>query len=243
MTVTTRLLNYDIDGTFYESLYTVDESLPGPRPSVLIFSAVYGRSEHEESVAKRLAELGYAALAVDIYGVGTVTANSAMEDLFGLMMGLVSDRDELFKRGMAALNEMNKQPESDPNKVVAIGYCFGGLSIFDMARRNAPIAGVVGFHPMLIPPTEPMTDPIKPKVLGLIAYEDAFEKPDNQQAFMAELHDRKADWQCLVLGGGALHGFSMQGHDNPEQGVMHDEAAEKRSWNSLVHFLEETIGS
>ncbi len=239
MAITTRLEVYEIDGKPYDGFFAVDDSIKGPRPSIISFHAFEGRTAENEENAVRLAKHGYAVMAADVYGVG-VRGNS-MEESGGLMMALVKNRPEFHKRIMAALDVMTKQEECNPDKVVSIGYCFGGLSALDMARINAPIAGVVAIHPAFFDAVPGHSDPIQPKVLALLGYEDPMEGPENQQKFADEMTGRKADWQ-LHLYGGVVHAFTKKSANNPEMGVMYNESADRRSWNSMLNFLSETIG-
>lgn len=238
MAISTRLLPYEIDGKTYEGFFAIDDEVQGPRPCVLIFHAIYGRSDHEEDVAIRLAEQGYAAMAADMFGQGILSMNP--EEMVPHAMPLFENRDELFKRGNAALSAMTAQSEADASKAVAIGYCFGGLSVFDMARRNASVAGVVGFHGIMAPAPESSTDPILPKVLTIIGHDDPqpFEGPDAAKAFAEEMNSRQADWQCHTLGN-TVHGFTIKASKEPEKGIAYNALSERRSWKVMLNFLEE----
>ncbi len=239
MSLTTRLIQYEIDGKPYDGFFAVDESRNGPRPSIILFHAFEGRTLENEETAMSLAKKGYAVMAADIYGVGV--RGSSMEESGGLMMALVKDRPEFHKRILAALETLTNQQECDPSKVVAVGYCFGGYSALDMARINAPIEGVVAIHPAFFGEVPGHTDPIQPKVLALLGYEDPMEGPENQRKFADEMTKRSADWQ-LHLYGGVVHAFTKKSANKPEIGVMYNATADKRSWISMLNFLKETIG-
>ncbi len=239
MAVTTRLINYDIDGNPYDGFFAVDDSRKDPKPSVILFHAFEGRTRDNEATAIRLAKLGYAVMAADVYGVGI--RGSSMEESGGLMMSLVQNREEFHKRILAALSTMTAQDECDGNKVVALGYCFGGLSVIDMARINAPVAGIVAVHPALFGPVIGHEAPIKPKVLALLGYDDPMEGPDNQRKFTDEMTAREADWQ-LHLYGGVVHAFTKKDANMPEKGVMYNATADERSWTTMLSFLSEVIG-
>jgi dienelactone hydrolase len=137
----------------------------------------------------------------------------------------------------ANIETMKDQPEADASKVAAIGFCFGGLCVLDMARSGANIDGVVSFHGLLKAPGNTV-DKIGAKVLALHGWDDPMATPDDVEAFGAEMTKAKADWQLHAYGG-TMHAFTNPAANDPDFGTVYDEKADKRSWASMRLFLNE----
>jgi dienelactone hydrolase len=184
-----------------------------------------------------LAQLGYVAFCADIYGKGVRPQNPQEA---GVQAGKYkNDRQLLRARVNAGLDTLRRQPLVDPKHIAAIGYCFGGTTVIELARSGADVAGVVSFHGGLDSPTPADGKNIRCKVLVCHGADDPFEKPQDLAAFEGEMRDAKVDWQ-LIKYGGAVHSFTQPnaGNDN-SKGAAYNEKADKRSWEAMKQFLAE----
>lgn len=209
-------------------------------PAVLIVHQWTGVSDHERDVARRLAELGYVALAVDIYGKGVrPTGGDAASKEAGKYRG---DRALFRRRLLAGVETIRQQPGVDPDRVAAIGYCFGGTGVLELARTGVDVRGVVSFHGGIDSPTPADGANIKAKVLLLHGASDPFVKPEDIAAVHKELTDHKIDWQ-MVYYGNQVHSFTdkkAQGNNRLDP-VRYDAATDARSWQAMRAFLEEVL--
>ena len=234
--IQTRLVEYLDGDTFLEGLLAWDDANNGPRPGILVSHAWNGRCEFEEEKACRLAELGYVGFALDMYGKGIRGSNP--EENSALMQPLLDDRQALQKRLVSALTTLRTQPEADESNIAAIGFCFGGLCVLDLARTGAELAGVVSFHGLFHPPENTTGNSIKAKVLALHGWEDPMATPDQVVALAAELTEMGADWQIHGYGN-TVHAFSNPAANDPERGTVYDSTADRRSWAAMQEFLSE----
>ncbi|MEM9385560.1 MAG: dienelactone hydrolase family protein [Pseudomonadota bacterium] len=208
-----------------------------PRPAVLIAHAWGGRSEFEEERAQAIAELGYVGIAIDVYGKGTRGSNA--DENAALMQPLLDNRQRLQARLHAALAAARNEEEVDEGRIAAIGYCFGGLCVLDLARSGADLAGVVSLHGLFHPPGQLGLPPkITAKILVLHGYDDPMAPPEVMVGLAGELTQAKADWQIHAYGH-TLHSFSKPGANDPTAGIAYSADAERRSWDSLQSFLGE----
>jgi dienelactone hydrolase len=208
----------------------------GPRPAVLIFPTIMGRSDLELGFARRLAGLGYTAMTADLYGRVGLPREQCRE----AMNALLGDRPLLQERLLAVLEAFRAQPEVDPGWVAAIGYCFGGLCALDLARTGADLAGVASFHGLFTPPGNREGTPVRARVLALHGWDDPMVPPQAVEALAAELTGAGADWQIHAYGG-VMHGFTNPAANAPENGVQYNAAADRRSWAALDAFLAEVL--
>lgn len=226
-----------LDGdTVLEGFFAVDEDLKGPRPAVLISHAWGGRDEFVMQKAKKLAELGYVAFALDMYGQGKV--GSSIEENAALMQPFMEDRALLQQRINAALRALRLLPWVDTRKIAAMGFCFGGLCVLDLARSGAEVLGVVSFHGLLQAPEIPQQQPIRAKVLALHGHDDPMVPVAAVQAFEAEMTAAGVDWQLHAYGK-TVHAFTNPVANNPDFGTVYNEIADRRSWISMQNFLAE----
>jgi dienelactone hydrolase len=240
MTIQTRLVDYESGGSSFEGMLAWNDESDQPRPGVLVAHTIAGRSAHEEERARRLAELGYVGFAIDVYGKGTQSTdfdrNKAMMD------ALRDDRPELQSRLLLALSCLREQPEADATRTAAIGFCFGGLSVLDIARTGEDIAGVVSLHGLFVPPGNTAGNHIKAKVLALHGWEDPLATPEEVVALADELTAMGADWQLHAYGN-TTHAFTNPNADDWEGGKKYNENADRRSWLATENFLAELFGS
>ena len=204
-------------------------------PLVLIAHTWAGKDEFVHQRAEDLAALGYVGFAVDMYGNGKVGADTAENE--SLMTPLVSDRDMLKDRIVSALNYGKSLPGVDSSRAAAIGYCFGGLVVLDLARSGEDLNGVVSFHGLLMP-SDISEKGIKAKVLVLHGERDPMVPLDMVDTFQKEMTEAEADWQ-LHSYGGTYHAFTNPDANDPNLGTQFNQSANDRSWQSMKNFFAE----
>lgn len=233
MTVTTRAFDYTLNGKTYEAF--IAAPVGDPAPLVLVCHAWAGRSQFENDKAHALAELGYTSVAIDIFGKDVLGKDK--DECQSLIQPFVEDRAKLQDLLKANIETMKGLPEADASKIAAIGFCFGGLCVLDMARSGAAIDGVVSFHGLLNAPGNTI-ERIKTKVLALHGWDDPMATPDDVKALGEEMTKAKADWQLHGYGG-VMHAFTNPAANDPDFGTVFNAQAEKRSWSSMRLFLNE----
>ena len=236
MTIQTEIVDYSQDGATFEGYLAWDDATPGPRPVVLVSHAWGGAGDFEHTRARDLAALGYAGFSLDLYGKGIRGANR--EENAGLMQPLLDDRALLQKRMRLAVDVAAAQDGADPLRVAAIGYCFGGLCVLDLARIGADLRGVVCFHGLFYPPGNTVGNRIAARVLALHGWDDPMAAPEQVVALATELTEAGADWQIHGYGH-TVHAFTNPAANDPEHGTVYNATAERRSWQTMVNFLEE----
>ena len=204
-------------------------------PLVLIVHTWAGKDEFVHQRAEDLAALGYVGFAVDMYGNGKVGAATAENE--SLMPPLVSDREKLKDRIVSALNYGKSLPGVDSSRAAAIGYCFGGLVVLDLARSGEDLSGVVSFHGLLMP-SDISEKGIKAKVLVLHGERDPMVPLDMGDTFQKEMTEADADWQ-LHSYGGTYHAFTNPDANDPNLGTQFNQSANERSWQSMKNFFAE----
>jgi dienelactone hydrolase len=235
----TRLIDYRDEDTILEGRLVWDDDFSGPRPGVLVAHAWGGRSDYEDGKADSLARLGYAAFALDLYGKGV--RGSGPEENSALMQPFLEDRDMLQKRLLIALATLRQQAEVDATRVAAIGFCFGGLCVLDIARTGEELAGVVSFHGLLGGPANALGNGINTKILVLHGWDDPMAKPEAVIALASELSAAGADWQLHAYGN-TTHAFTNPNADNRNMGTVYDATADRRSWQAMTNFFDELFG-
>ena len=234
--IKTESVEYKQGDTTLEGFHAYDDAAQGKRPGVLIVHQWKGLGDYEKKRAEMLARLGYNVLAVDIYGKGVRPTNP--KDAGALAGKYKSDRKLLRERVQAGLDELKKNSMTDSKKIAAIGYCFGGTTVLELARSGADIAGVVSFHGGLSSPTPGDAKNIKGKVLVLHGADDPHVNPEVPD-FQEEMRKAKVDWEFVAYGG-AVHSFTdwNAGNDN-SKGAAYNEKADKRSWEAMKQFFAE----
>ena len=238
MTLMTRTLEYADEATRCEGFLAVSDDSSAPRPGVLIAPTWAGRDDFALGKARQLAELGYAALALDMYGEARV--GNGPDECSRLMGGLMADRSRLLGRIQAGLDALRRQPGVDSTRIAAIGFCFGGLCVLDLARSGADLQGVVSFHGLLAPAADQVHRPILAKVLVLHGFDDPMAPPEHAVALGKELTACEADWQIHMYGNTA-HAFTNPKANDRSMGTVYDPAADRRSWRSMGDFLAEVL--
>ncbi|EYF05775.1 dienelactone hydrolase family protein [Chondromyces apiculatus DSM 436] len=216
-----------------------DAAVSGPRPGVLVAHTWMGQGEHEVQRAKEMAERGYVGFALDAYGKGKRGTNP--EESGKLMMAVDADRKALQGRMTAALETLRGFETVDAAKTAAIGFCFGGKCVLDLARMGSDVLGVVSFHGVFDAPPHPNAETITAKVLVLHGWEDPLAKPAQMVALAEELTAGKARWQIHAYGH-TTHAFTAKGLNDPEHGLAYQPDADRWSWQAAYRFLEELFG-
>jgi len=211
----------------------------GRLPGVLIVHQYMGPSDYEVMRATMLAEFGYVAFVADVYG--TAVRPKDKQEAGAAAGKLKGDRAELRARLVANLAHFLAEPEVDRAHIAAIGYCFGGTAVLELARSGAAIAGVVSFHGGLDSPTPADGKSIRAKVLVLHGAADPFVKKPDIEAFIAELDAAKVDWQKVDYAGAVHASTERRAGDDPATGAAYDERADRRSWEAMRTFLAEVI--
>ena len=229
----TQEVNYKFGDQEYRAFVANPEKESAPL--VLVVHTWAGRDDFVEKKAIELAEEGYVAMAVDMYGDAKVATST--EENQSLMTPLIEDRDKLKAIINSAVEAGKKIDGVDSSKVAAIGYCFGGLVVLDLARSGTDISGVVSFHGLLMS-SDISTDGIQAKVLVLHGERDPMVPLSMVDDFQKEMTEAEADWQ-LHSYGNAYHAFTNKEANDPNLGTQYNENADKRSWQSMMNFFTE----
>ena len=236
MAIVSNTISYMDGDVVLEAFFAFDDAIATRRPAVLISHAWSGRDEFANDKAKKLAELGYVGFALDMYGKGILGTNP--EENMALMQPFMHDRTMLQKRIKAALLAVKLLPWVDDNKIAAIGFCFGGLCVLDLARTGVDIKGIVSFHGLLNAADNIHATPIKAKVLALHGYDDPMALPTQLTEFQNEMTKASADWQVHSYGH-TVHSFTNPVANFPDAGMVYNATGDRRSWLSMQNFLAE----
>ena len=236
----TESIAYFADDARRVGYLAVDRSHRGMRPGVLIASEASGVSDVVKERARRLAGLGYVAFALDHVGDGVVLQD--MNESRARLATFTQAPDRIRAIGHASLDVLRAQPEIDPTKVAAVGYCFGGTAVLELARSGADVACTVGFHSMLSTKRPDDAHQIKGKVLVCIGAEDPLVPPEQRLAFEQEMRAGKVDWR-LYLFGNAVHGFANPKADSYGHPALgYHRATDERSFRAMRDLFDETFG-
>jgi len=243
MPLTVQPQEYKIDGKTFDGALIRDdapgdERKPKALPCVLIFHGWEGRSDGQVEFGERLARLGYAAFACDLFGKG-IRGDMAKDNSL-LIAPFLEDRKMLRERLLANVATVRKLPGVRPDRIAAIGFCFGGLCVLDLARAGSDVRAVVSFHGLFGPPQGLEKRPIQAKICAFHGWDDPMVPPAQVQALGAELTAAGADWQLHAFGR-TKHAFMVQDANRPEAGIQYDERAAQRAWKGAALFLEEAL--
>ena len=234
-TIQSKTIEYEQGDTTLEGVLVYDDAVTTPRPGVLVVHQWLGLTDYEKHRAEMLAELGYVAFCADIYGKGVRPHDTKEAGVEATKYK--TDRKLLRERVNAGLAELKKSELVDATHVAAVGYCFGGTTVIELARSGADVAGVVSFHGGLDSPTPVDGKNIKCKVLACHGADDPYVSAKDLAAFEDEMRAANVDW-TLIKFGGAVHSFTqpMAGNDN-SKGAAYNERADRRSWAAMKLFL------
>lgn len=233
----TQTMEYKQGDTVLKGYLAYDDAATEKRPGVLVVPEWWGLNDFPRGRAEELAKLGYVAFAADIYGNGKTTSDP--REAGQLAGALKKDRALLRARVNAGLEALRRQPPVDPARLAAIGFCFGGTAVLELARSGADVAGVVCFHGNLDTPNPDDARKIKAKVLALLGGDDPNVPMTEVAAFANEMRQANVDWQ-VTLYGGAVHSFTNPAAGlDPKRGAAYNEDADVRSGLALRAFLAE----
>lgn len=233
-----KSVEYEQGGITLEGFHVYDDAVSGKRPAVLVIHQWTGLSDNEKNRARQLAELGYNVFAADIYGKGIRPAPPASGQEAGKYK---SDRQLFRDRLHAGLDVLKNDERTEPSKIAAIGYCFGGTGVLEIARSGTAIAGVVSFHGGLDTPSEfaAKKDNVPAKILVLHGAVDPHVPAEHVAAFEKEFNEAGADWQFVAYSG-AVHSFTQKSAgDDPSKGSAYHAKADARSWEAMKAFFAE----
>jgi dienelactone hydrolase len=236
--VTTTDIAYDVNGSTMIGRLALPEG-EGPRPAVLIAHEGNGLDDYQRNRARRLAELGYVAFALDYHGSGRPLED---RDEINARLTLLYDSPErALALAAAGLDTLLAQPRTDPSRVAAIGYCFGGRLVLELARSGADLKAVIGFHADLTTERSHDSVSIVGKVLVCVGAEDPFVPVEQRLVFETEMRAAGVDWR-MNLYGGAKHSFT-----HPRAGLAavagleYDQRSDERSWRAMLDLLDEVF--
>jgi dienelactone hydrolase len=236
--IKTETVTYKEGHAEAHSFIAYDDRLSGKRPGVLVVPEWWGLNDYPRMRAKMLAQLGYVAMAVDIYGDGRNTADPKQAGQWADALE-AGDRAELRTRMAAALARLKSDPRVDLGKTAAIGYCFGGATVLELARSGAEVNGVVSFHGHYDTANPARPGQVKARILACHGADDPFQSPAQIQAFQDEMRKARADWQFNVYSG-ARHSFTNPNAGNYHvTGLAYNAEADHRSWRAMQDFFRE----
>lgn len=226
-----EVIEYKQGNAVLEGYMAYDDSIKGKRPGVLVVHDWLGVGPYVRARAQQLASLGYIAFAPDIYGKNIRPVDS--KEAAKISSEFQNDRLLLRLRANAGFDILRNHPMADSDKFAAVGYCFGGMTVLELARSGANLAGVVSFHGNLDTPYD--TRSIHAKVLALHGADDPVVPPAQVAAFENEMRKAGADWQLNVYSG-AAHNFT-----NPNS-PSYNRQVDRRSFEAMKTFLNEIFG-
>jgi dienelactone hydrolase len=235
--IKTQNVEYKDGDTVLEGYLAYDDSIKGKMPAVLIVHEWTGIGPYIKERAEQIAGMGYAAFAIDIYGKGVRPADVSEAAKQAAIYR--NDRQLMRRRALTGLEEVKKFSFVDANRIAAIGYCFGGGVVLEMARSGADLKGVVSFHGNLDTPHPEDTKNIKAKILVCHGSDDPHIPLEKVTAFEDEMRKAKADWQMIIYGN-AVHSFTNPASGNdPSKGAAYNKEADMRSWEAMKAFFKE----
>ncbi len=234
--VVSKPVEYSQNGAVLEGYLAYDDAAQGKRPGVLVVHEWWGLNDYVRSRVDKLARLGYVAFALDMYGKGIWTTNPAeAQDLSGHLMGTPLMRE----RARAGLDILRNNSRVNPKKIAAIGYCFGGTTVLELAYSGADLAGVVTFHGGLTAAKAEDLSRIKARFLICHGADDGFISAEAINAFQEGMRKSGVDWQMIFFGG-AVHGFTNPAADKYGiKGLAYNKLADERSWHYMQFFFKE----
>ena len=235
--VKTEPVEYTHGDAVLEGILAYDDVIQGPRPGVLVVHEWKGLGPYAQRRAEQLAQLGYLAFAVDMYGKGVRAKDH--EEAARLSGIYRNDRQIMRGRILVALETLRQHPLADSTRIAAIGYCFGGTTVLELARSGADVLGVASFHGGIDTPNPDDAKQIKSRVLVLHGADDRFVTQDQMAAFEREMQQAGVRYR-LIQYPGAVHSFTVQEAGNdPSTGMAYNETADRQSWEAMTDFLSE----
>lgn len=242
--VQTKKITYKHGNTDCFGYLAWDDAVEGPRPGVLVVHEFWGLDGYAKRRAEQLAKLGYIAFAADMYGEGKLLDHP--KDAGGMAGQVRSNVDDWRKRGLEALEVLKSQPQCDKTKLAAIGYCFGGSTVQQLAYAGTDLKAIVSFHGALVPATPEEVKVIKPAILICHGADDSFISPEAIKAFRDAL-DKNGGKYTFKSYAGARHSFTVLEADETSKkfnlpGLKYNKAADEQSWSDMLALFKETLG-
>ncbi len=237
--VVTQSIAYTHAGTSLEGHLAYDDALSGKAPGILVVHEWWGLNDYARSRAEKLAEMGYVAFAVDMYGKGKSTEHP--DQAAAWMKEVNSNMDAWLKRALAGLKVLEKQPQVDTKRIAAIGYCFGGATVQVLAYGGARLKGVVSFHGSLIAPSAEQAKATQAKILICHGATDPMNTPEALTTYVNAMNASSIDWQ-LIAYGGTRHSFTNPDADKRGMAALaYNPSADRRSWQHMTYFFDEVL--
>ncbi len=238
--VVTKTVAYDHDGQKLQGYLAWDDAKSGPRPGVLVIHEWWGLNDYTKMRTRQLAEMGYVAFAADMFGDGKTTRDPKEAQAWSSAVS--SQPGLLAARSKAGLDVLRKEKVTDVEKMAAIGFCFGGTTVLQLAYAGVPLKGVVTFHGGLVVPDEQQAAKIRAPIVILHGAEDTFIKPETIDGMRKALDAAKVDW-FMVTYALAVHAFTNPDADSFKiPGIGYNEKAAKRSWDEMARFFKTQFG-
>jgi dienelactone hydrolase len=238
--VTTRDIAYAVDGSDMVGRLALPDG-DGTRPAIVIAHEGGGLSDYQKDRAERFAGLGYVAFALDYHGGGRPL--QSREEMGARCQALWNEPERIRALARAGLEVLLAEPRSDPSQVAAVGYCFGGAVVLELARSGTDLKAVVGFHPRLATRRPDDAANITAKVLVCVGTEDPLISVAERLAFEEEMRGGGVDWR-MHLYGGAEHSFTRPGSElDGQAGISYHQVSDERSWRAMLDLFRETFDS
>jgi dienelactone hydrolase len=232
-------VDYEVNGTRLQGYLAWDDAVDGPRPGVLVVHEWWGQNEYARERARMLAELGYTALALDMYGLGKTADHPKEAQAF--MQAVLAQQGAAEQRFLAAKTLLEQQPQVDAARIAAIGYCFGGAVVLEMARRGVELAAGVSFHGSLGTENPARPGEIQTPLLVLNGADDPLVPPEQVAALEREMRAADAEFR-IVNYPGAVHSFTNPRADEVGKKfampLAYHPEADRQSWQEMQRFLE-----
>jgi len=234
----TEEIEYQVGDMVFRGFIARDKTNTKPKPCIMIAHDWSGRNDFFCEKAKALAAKGYVGFAIDMYG--DAKQGRTTEEKKALLDPIMKTRKVVTTRMLAAYHAVTESPWVDNTKIAAIGYCFGGLCVLDLARSGCHIKGVVSFHGVLTPPADVVCKKIQANILVLHGYDDPMVPPTQVNQFAKEMTLKKADWQIHMYGH-TQHAFTNPEANDDALGLHYNKKADRRSWESTELFFNEIL--
>ena len=233
-------VSYQHDDLELEGYLAYDDSIEGKRPAILVVHEWWGLNDYARRRVEQLARMGYVSFGLDMYGKGKVTEHP--EQAAEWVKQVNSNVRLWQQRALAGLEILKKDPRTDTTRIAAIGYCFGGATVQQLAYSGAHIKGIVSFHGSLLPPMDDQAKPVKAKILICHGAADPFAEEGAVQNYISAMERAGLDWQMIIYGG-AKHGFTNPDADQAGmKALRYSKSADQRSRGHMEKFFEEIFG-
>jgi dienelactone hydrolase len=233
----TQSIAYNQGGMALEGYLAYDDAVSGKAPGILVVHEWWGLNDYVRGRAEKLAQMGYVAFALDMYGKGKSTDHP--DKAAAWMKAVSSNMDQWLKRANAGLDILKNQPRVDTSHLAAIGYCFGGATVQVLAYGGADLKGIVSFHGSLVPPSKEQGQRTKAKMLICHGALDPMNTPEALGKYVTALNATTIDWQ-LVVYGNTRHGFTNPDADSHGMAALaYNPSSDRRSWQQMTFFFKE----